>query len=259
MNISELFSKMKNEKITATKLTIGLICFLIAFFVTIQVRTINVNDSDILRLKRENELRDEIEQWKEVYKEKEKKIEEQNKKIEEYRLASSKVDSTVALIKDDLDNANLLSGISAVKGKGITVKLDDTAAIEKIHLDAGYYNSNVFLIHDTDIMSILNELKVSGAEAFSVNGQRIVATTAIRCVGPLIQINGINLSAPYTISAIGDPNTLETALKLRGGVLTDIKAADIDVIITKEEEITIPAYDKVLEYKYAKPVQEVKK
>ncbi len=259
MNIKDIWSKIKNEKITATKLTIGLICFLVAFFVTIQVRTINVSDSDVLRLKRENELRDEIEQWKEVYAEKEKKIEEQNKKIEEYRLASSKTDDTVALIKSELDTANLLSGISAVKGTGITVKLDDTAAVEKIHLDAGYYNSNVFLIHDTDIMSIINELKVAGAEAFSVNGQRIVATSAIRCVGPLIQINGINLSAPYTISAIGDPKTLETALRLRGGVLTDIEAADIDVTITREQELIIPAYDKVLEYKYAKPVQEVEK
>lgn len=259
MKIKEMIQKWNLPKINSTGVIICIICFIISLSVTLQVRTINTSESDILRLKKENELRDEIEQWKEVYELANTKIAEQNKKIEEYRNASAKTDDTVALIKQELDAANLLSGVSAVKGPGITVKLDDSAALEKIHLEAGYYNSNVYIIHDTDIMSIINELKIAGAEAFSVNGQRVVANTAIRCVGPLIQVNGINLAAPFTISAIGNPDTLVSALNLRGGIISEVKAAQIDVTIEKQNELVIPAYDRTIDYKYATPSVEVSK
>lgn len=216
MKFSELIEQLKKSKITTTQITVCIICFLLSLCFTIQVRTINTSESDILRLKRENELRDEIAQWKEVYEASVQKNEELTAKIQEYRTASAKTDDTVRIMKEDLDEANLLAGTSKVKGMGVTVLLDDTAVITEINEASGYYNPNVYVIHDTDIISVINELAAAGAEAFSVNGQRIIATTAIRCVGPVIQINGINLSAPYTISAIGDPITLKGALGLRG-------------------------------------------
>lgn len=253
----KIILKEELKKLNSAHVLIFLICFLITFFVTIQIRTVNKSETDILRLKTENELRDEIEQWKEMYDISIKNISELNKKIEEYRNSYSNNDEKIALVKKDLDNANILAGAVAVKGQGITVTLDDTAEIERITLDAGVYDSNVYVIHDTDIISVINELAAAGAEAFSVNGQRIISTTAIRCVGPLIQINGVNLSAPFTISAIGDSDTLAGALKLRGGIISSIKAARIDVTIEKKELMTIPAYDKVIKYQYAKPIDEV--
>ena len=257
MKIEESLKKIGWEKPNGTQVVIWMICFLVAVSFTLQVRTINTNESDILRLKRENELREEITQWKEVYEAATQKIAEQNKKMEEYRNASAKTDDTVALIKKELDTVSLLAGTAAVRGPGITVTLDDTAAIEKINLEAGYYNSNVYIIHDTDIMSVLNELRVAGAEAFSVNGQRIVSNTAIRCVGPLIQINGINLAAPFTISAIGNPDLLSSSLNLRGGIISEIKSAQIEVTIEKQDELVLPAYERVIEYQYAVPATEV--
>lgn len=242
--------------LSSTQVIVCLICFLLSFFITVQVRTINKSESDILRLKTENELRDEIEQWKGMYNTSASKINELNKKIEEYRADFSSTDDKIALIKKELDTANVLAGTSQVKGRGITVKLDDTAALAQIAIDAGYYDRNVYIIHDTDIMSIINELAAAGAEAFSVNGQRIISTSAIRCVGPVIQINGVNVAAPFTISAIGEPDTLVGALNLRGGIISEVKEAKIDVTIEKHDEIVIPAYDKVIEYQYAIPVTE---
>lgn len=244
------------KKLNSTHIIICLICFLLAFFITVQVRTINRSETDILRLKTENELRDEIKQWNDMYDVASDKINELNKKIEEYRNEFSTTDDKVALVKKELDTANIIAGISPVKGCGITVKLDDTKALEQIALDAGFYDRNVYIIHDTDILSIINELSAAGAEAFSVNGQRIISTTAIRCVGPVIQINGVNLAAPFTISAIGEPDTLKGALNLRGGIISDIKSANIDITIEKHEELVIPAYDKVIKYQYAMPLQE---
>ena len=81
--LEEIISKLKMIKINPTQITVCIICFVLSLCFTIQVRTINTNESDILRLKTENELRDEIVQWKEVYEASTKKIEDLNAKIEE--------------------------------------------------------------------------------------------------------------------------------------------------------------------------------
>lgn len=247
----------KLKKLDGVNVTVCIVCFLLALCYTVQVRTISISESDILRLKRENELRDEIEQWKVVHEEQTEKVKELNKKIEEYKNSVAKTDDMVALIKKDLDESNILAGITSVKGPGIKVTLDDTKAIEEINQLAGYNNPNIYIIHDKDILSIINELSAAGAEAFSVNGQRILANTAIRCVGPLIQINGVNLQAPYEISAIGKPDTMMGALNLRGGIVSEMRTDNIDVVVESFDEIIIPEYTGLIDYKYVTPVVEV--
>ncbi|MBR4110860.1 MAG: DUF881 domain-containing protein [Clostridia bacterium] len=237
-------------------ITLGIICFLLCFMMTLQIRTIKQSDADILKLKNENELRDEINQWKDQYDNANDKITELNNKITEYQNASSQRSETVALLKQELDDLSILAGLTSVKGQGITITLDDTAAKEKIMLDAGFFDPNVYVIHDSDILLVINELRAAGAEAISVNGQRVVANSEIRCVGPVISINNIRLTAPFTISAIGDSTVLANSLKLRGGVIDSIQEADIDVIVEKKEEIIVPKLEKVIEYKYSLPVEE---
>ena len=124
-------------------------------------------------------------------------------------------------------------------------------------MDAGFYDPNVFVIHDSDILLVINELRAAGAEAISVNGQRITSLSEVRCAGPVIQINGIRLTAPFKISAIGAPEMLATSLKLRGGIIDSIQQADIDVIIEKSDSIIIPKSEGVIEYKYSTPVDDV--
>lgn len=244
---------MQNKK---AMFTIGIICFLICFMMTLQIRTIRKSDSDIIRLKNENELRDEINQWKDLYDNATDKIAELNSKISEYQNASSKKNETVALLKNELDEMKILAGLTAVKGQGIVVKLDDTTAKEKIALDAGYYDPNVYVIHDSDILLVINELRAAGAEAVSVNGQRVTANSEIRCVGPVISINNVRLTAPFEISVIGDSTVLANSLKLSGGVIDLIESAGIEVTVEKKTEITIPKLESVLEFKYSETIEE---
>lgn len=236
---------------------IALICFILCFLITLQVRTISQSDADILRLKNENELRDEINEWKDLYESATYKIKELENKITEYKSNASTKDKTHALLNEEIEDLKILSGLTELKGSGIIVTLDDTKAINQIAADAGFYDPNVFVIHDSDILMVINELKAAGAEAISVNGQRITAVTEIRCVGPVIQINGIRLTAPFKISAIGSPDTLASSLKLRGGIIDSIEQADIDVMIEKSDSIIVPKLEGVIEYKYATPVEEV--
>lgn len=236
---------------------IALICFILCFLITLQVRTISQSNADILRLKNENELRDEINEWKDLYESATYKIKELENKITEYKGNASTKDKTHALLNEEIEDLKILSGLTELKGSGIIVTLDDTRAINQIAADAGFYDPNVFVIHDSDILMVINELKAAGAEAISVNGQRITAVTEIRCVGPVIQINGIRLTAPFKISAIGSPDTLASSLKLRGGIIDSIEQADIDVMIEKSDSIIVPKLEGVIEYKYATPVEEV--
>lgn len=242
-------------KNNSAKITIGIICFLLVFMMTIQIRTINESESDILRLKRENELRDEIGQWKDMYSLSTGKIDELNKKLEEYRNAASTSNQAVAEMKNDLDNISILAGLTTMKGPGIEVILDDTRALEQIMMDAGYYDPMVYVIHDTDILLVINELRAAGAEAISINGQRITSNTEVRCVGPVVSVNTAKIAAPFIISAIGEADNLASALNLRGGVVDAMKQAKIDVTIEKKSEIIVPEYSKVIKYQYATPAE----
>lgn len=243
-------------KFDGKNLMIGVICFLLVFMVTLQIRTINDSESDILRLKTENELRDEITQWKDVYANATEKINELNSKINDYQNSASKENDAVAVIKKELDDANILAGLVAVKGQGIVVTLDDTEALNDIALQAGYYDPSAYIIHDSDLLMVINELRSSGAEAISINGQRITSNTEVRCTGPQVTINGVRVVAPFKISAIGEPTMLRGALNLRGGIIDSLKASSIDVTIEESEEIIIPAYEKPITYQYATSLEE---
>lgn len=244
---------MKSEYIPI----VALICFILCFLITLQVRTINQSESDILRLKKENELRDEINEWKDLYETATYKIKDLENKITEYKNNSATKNDNLALLNSEIEDLKILAGLTELQGTGITVTLDDTRAINKIAADAGFYDPNVYVIHDSDILMVINELRAAGAEAISINGQRITSLTEIRCVGPVIQINGIRLTAPFKISAIGAPELLASSLKLRGGIIDSIEQADIDVIIEKLDMIEIPKAEGVIEYKYATPKEEV--
>ncbi|MFA6654590.1 MAG: DUF881 domain-containing protein, partial [Bacillota bacterium] len=143
-----------------------------------------------------------------------------------------------------------LAGLVEVKGPGVVVEMNDA----QDSVGAGQ-DPNLFIIHDTDILAVVNELCAGGAEAISINGQRIVARTEIRCVGPVITVNGTRIAPPIKIQAIGDPNVLEPALKMRGGVVDNLKLWGIEVKIRVEEELILPAYSGSVSFKFAKPVE----
>lgn len=240
-------------KINIQNIEIFLICFLLFFVVTVQVRTVNINNADILRLKKENELRDEINQWKDAYGNLASKNSELNKKIDQYREATIENTDNGELLKKELDEANIIAGLTAVKGKGIKINIDVEKVLEEIALNAGKYDSSVSLIQDYDIMAIINELVMYGAEAVSVNGQRITNLTSIKSSGPIIKINGVNTSAPFVIEAIGDPDTLATSIGLKDGKIDELRNLKIDITIT-QEDVELRGYEGNTSLRYAMPI-----
>lgn len=157
-------------------------------------------------------------------------------------------------MKKEQDRLKNLAGLTDLKGPGVRVVLDDSKQNSK----AGE-NSNLYIIHDEDVLKVINELKASGAEAIAVNDQRLIATSEVRCVGPTLLVNDVRYSPPYEIIAIGDSKTMDASLKLRGGVAETLKFYGIQIQIHQEKEIEIPAYKGNFHYNLAQPVKEEKK
>lgn len=100
-----------------------------------------------------------------------------------------------------------LAGLTPLTGPGLTVTLADSAATAPPGSAAADY-----IVHDTDLRDIVNALWAAGAEAVAVNGERLVASSSIVCVGTVIIINDTRLSPPYAVTAIGEPARLGEAL-----------------------------------------------
>jgi beta-lactamase regulating signal transducer with metallopeptidase domain len=149
-------------------------------------------------------------------------------------------------------SAAFLAGLIQVQGPGIVVILNDSKkTIPAIH---GLTPPN--LIHDIDIDQVVNELKAAGAEALAVNNQRLVVTSSVTDIHNTVYINGIRLTAPYVIRAIGNSTKLQNALNLRGGEADQLRIFDPTMIrIEREAHLTLPAYQGAVQDKYARPVQ----
>lgn len=163
------------------------------------------------------------------------------------------------LISDaEVERLNLLAGTSEVYGPGLEIVLDDSTSNKKMG-----ENPNLYIVHDEDLLRILNELRAAGAEAISVNDQRIGAMSELRCAGPTVSINNVRSAPPYVIKAIGDPKTMASALRLRGGVVDTFAFWGINVKIHDTDKVVVPGQKITRAYEYAKqsptPKEESKK
>lgn len=147
----------------------------------------------------------------------------------------------------ELERLNLLAGTSEVYGPGLEIVLDDSTSTKKVG-----ENPNLYIVHDEDLLRILNELRAAGAEAISVNDQRIGAMSELRCAGPTVSINNVRSAPPYVIRAVGDPKTMASALRLRGGVVDTFAFWGINVKIKDDSRIVVPAQKATRAFEYAK-------
>lgn len=144
--------------------------------------------------------------------------------------------STLKTYHDNISGLRVDAGLTDVKGEGITITVSDS-----INASSDVYSST-FVVHDTTLMQLVNDLKLAGAEAISVNDERIVAMTEFLCVGPAVKINGTKIFAPFVIKAIGNPSNLEAAVR-ESSVFTNTNIR-LNLNISQEKELNVGAYNK---------------
>lgn len=235
---------MKNKQIIS--IVLGLMCFALTLGICIQIKTVRRSNSIAGENNGENnELRSEVLRYKEKYDNKYRELEEAEKKLEKERQSSTENNSELEQKEEEIKRGNKMIGMTEVTGAGVIITLNDSQKDTSTAL-----NISDLLVHDADVLSVINELKNAGAEAISINDQRLVPTSSIVCGGNIIEINGEKVGAPFVIKAIGLPEQL-AALSRPGGYLETLKAATVGVELKKSNNITIPRYTGVITYKYS--------
>lgn len=232
---------MKKGKRTVI-ITIAIACFALTTIMFMQFKIVNQTDITSIETMREEELRTELANWKEKYKEAEEQYQEKYNKLEEYKQKEQSDAQASELVQKELEQSNLYLGNTNVVGEGIIITLKDLGDEEFQQITAD------------DLLIIVDYLKNAGAEAISINGQRIVPTTGIICGGNIIEINREKVGVPFVIEAIGLPEQL-AALERPYGYLDILKGYGIEVKVERSNDITIPKYSGTLTYNYASTIK----
>lgn len=242
-----------NRKKLRFQLPVSIVVFVLVFGITWQIKGVKKNsavDGQIsTRIETlQNDYRKELEKNEALL----QQIVELQGDISKYRDQVSQSGGATDILKTELNRAEMVAGLTDVEGSGITVTLKD--GTQNQATGTIVYDDNYGIVHDSYVLMFLNELRAAGAEALSINDERILATSEIRCAGPTISINNTKKAAPFEIKAIGDPDTLENALKMPGGAVDQMKFYGIDITIKRSNKLIVKKYTGSSTYKYAKPV-----
>ena len=206
----------------ALAIVIGIACFSLVCIMSMQFKIVNQTDITAIENMREAELRTELANWKAKYEETEQKYEETKNTIEEYKQKKQSNEETSQLVDDELKQVNMSLGKTDVEGEGIEVELREPE------------NSEMGQITSGDLLEIVNDLKLAGAEAISINDERIINMSDIFTINnSFIRVNGQRILAPYVIKAIGNQVYLESGLLGNGGYVDKLKKLGHDVSIEK--------------------------
>lgn len=237
------------------KTTNSIILFITSLILGIILITniqLNLEDYEEVSLKSVQNMKKDIENYhKQIYDLKKLKVKVEED-IEKYKTTVEDDVDIADIVLEELDNIQFAAGLKDVQGSGIIVVISDSED------DVEYgENINDSLVHDLDVQRLVNDLKIAGAEAISVKGQRVLSTSEIECNGPTIRINGRTYPIPYVIKAIGNPKILNAAVTAPGTYgfkLKDVYGLKVETSISNF--VLIPKYDGDIIFEYAKPIKE---
>ena len=238
------------KKSISGQLAVGFVSLILGLMLAGQFKNVQRVGGNV-SIQRTEQLTAEIKKLREDNEELLKKIQECEEIIEKYESAAQEKGSDYQALVDELSRAKIQAGLVPMEGPGVVVTVDDLFISD---IDGGQIVQSV---HYEDLLKLVNELNAAGAEAIAINDERIVATTEIRNAGDYIVINTNRHSVPFEIKAIGNPDNLEAALKLLGGVV-DHLGEILDIKIKTVDKLTVPGYDGIINYKFARPLQDKK-
>lgn len=219
----------------AIVVTIGIICILLTSVMFMQFKTVQEIEESGVTAMREAELREEITTVREKNKELEQSLNETKQSIEEYKGKETDESGTIELLTEDVNKAKLDLGYTRVKGPGLVITLANGE-------DA---------INYSDLLFAINELKFGGAEAISINDNRIVNNSFIANIANnYIVVNGERLISPYVIKVIGDTKYLESVINIKGGLKDTIESESKGFAYITEQEVIIEPYNNQIEINY---------
>ncbi len=227
---------MKKGKITMT-ITIGMMCFVLVYVMFLQFRVIEETNIAEIEDMREAELTESLAEWKTKCEELEVLIKEREEKIEEYEESMVTSKEASEILEQELKQAKMLLGVTEVTGDGIVITIEDNDE-----------NTVTAIL----LLELVNELRLAGAEAISINNQRVVNMTDIVDISnSYILVNSEKVVSPYKIKVIGEQTYLESALNIKNaGYVDKYSKIGYSINVEKVNDLTIPKYDGKMELKY---------
>ncbi|MFY9214746.1 MAG: DUF881 domain-containing protein [Tissierellaceae bacterium] len=235
---------MKNKN----KFIIGIFSIIIGITIAIQLKA-NVEAYVPATIQSIQDTLKEIDIVKSEINELNKIIEEREEELKTLEQIAEGDENIIEVLNSEKQKIMINSGYTKLEGPGISIKMYDNPDSEVVGFDI-----DDDIIHDLDILNILNDLRIAGAEAISINGQRVMSTSEIKCHGPILRINDKSVGTPFIIEAIGDPQLLMASVNAPntyGQILKNVYYIGFEPKI--EDKVTIPAYDGDFTFTYAKP------
>ena len=223
-------------KSRSAQLSLTIVCFILGLLLVAQFRTQRMTDSSLLSassadqlviisslVENNGRLREEMET-----------LEEQ---LSEYQQATGR--AVLEALVEELNKVRIINGLAEVSGPGIEVSLDGPIGV-------------------LDLQDLINELRNAGAEALTINGERLTLYSVIASPEDGgMTVSGVGLSRPYVLQAIGQPGTMETALLRGGGLVATLERnyEGLAVSVIKRERMVLPVYKGAIEFVYASPAE----
>jgi uncharacterized protein YlxW (UPF0749 family) len=164
-------------------------------------------------------------------------------------------DGAVAAAQARGDAGALSAGLVRLTGPGVEITLDDAPTRSDGVLPAGATPDDL-VIHQSDVQAVVNALWASGADGVAVMGKRLVATSAVRCVGNVLLLQGRTYSPPFVVTAIGNGAAVRAQLAASREVAILQQAVDaygLTFSVRDRASVTLPPYDGSLSMTYATP------
>lgn len=169
-------------------------------------------------------------------------------RLEQYEQAAAQGSRLTEIMGKELETLRIALGLKAMRGPGVLVRVEDPKTQPK-------GGTNPIVVTYQDLVAVINELWAAGAEAISLNGQRLTAATGISQVGGTVVVDLQRLHGPFVIVALGDPATMEGALNIRGGLVESLRALGLTISISRRDNLTVPAFKGSLNFEFSKPTE----
>lgn len=169
-------------------------------------------------------------------------------------LVASAADEESARLAAQVADLGAAAGLEPVRGPGLTVALDD-AALPPDGIPDGF-GPDDFVVHQQDVQAVVNALWAGGAEAVSVMDQRLVTTSAVRCVGNTLILQGRVYAPPYTVTGVGPVEQMQRALDDAPGVRVYrdwVELVGLGYRVEEHRAVALPGYQGPLELRHADP------
>ena len=223
-------------KSRSAQLSLTILCFVLGLLLVAQFRTQRMTSRALLSASTADQLAmiSNLVENNARLREEMESLEEQ---LGEYQQTTGR--AVLGALVEELNRVRIINGLVEVSGSGVEISIDGPIGV-------------------LDVQDLINELRNAGAEAWTINGERLTLYSIVTSTEDgAMTVNGTPLSRPYILQAIGQPETMETALLRKGGLIATLerKYEGLAVSLIRREKMVLPVYKGAIEFVYASPIE----